>query len=88
MALLLSSSLSAVMMWYHLCLLAGRCIWSSSSGLEGACLAMVLPAGALPFLRAGESGVGRSAMAELAGFEAGERMGTATAGVDGVRLMG
>ncbi|KAK8499755.1 hypothetical protein V6N12_076231 [Hibiscus sabdariffa] len=79
-----------MMIWYLLYLLAGRCSWSSSSGLDGACLETVLPAGALPFLRAGESGVGRSAMAELAGVGAGDRIGTSagTAGLDGVGPMG
>ncbi|KAL4342470.1 hypothetical protein GQ457_08G031300 [Hibiscus cannabinus] len=48
MASLLSSSLSAVMMWYLLCLLAGRCNCSSSSGLDGTCLETILPAGILP----------------------------------------
>ncbi|KAK8574420.1 hypothetical protein V6N12_062114 [Hibiscus sabdariffa] len=63
-------------MWYLLCLLTGQCICSSSSGLEAACLKTVLPAGALPFLRAGESGVVRSAMADLAGVGAGAKIGT------------
>ncbi|KAK9031639.1 hypothetical protein V6N11_055932 [Hibiscus sabdariffa] len=76
------------MMWYFLYLLAGRCSCSSSSGLDGAFLDMVLPAGALPFLQAGESGVGRSARAELAGVGAGDRIGTSAAGLDGVGPMG
>ncbi|KAK9042343.1 hypothetical protein V6N11_017420 [Hibiscus sabdariffa] len=78
------------MMWYLLCLLAGRCSCSSSSWLDGACLETVLPAGALPFLQAGESGVGHSAMAELASVGAGDRIGTSAgaAGLDGVGPMG
>ncbi|KAK8515906.1 hypothetical protein V6N12_016212 [Hibiscus sabdariffa] len=73
-------------MWYLLCLLAGRCSCSSSSGLDGACLEMVLPAGALLFLRAGEFGVGRSVIAELAGDRIG--MSAGAAGLDGVGPMG
>ncbi|KAK8690792.1 hypothetical protein V6N13_074318 [Hibiscus sabdariffa] len=68
----MSSSLSAVMTWYRLCLLAGLCSVSSSSGLEGMLLPKLLPAVAFPFLRAGESGVGRSPMAEVAGVGAAE----------------
>ncbi|KAK8694443.1 hypothetical protein V6N13_071995 [Hibiscus sabdariffa] len=77
-------------MWYLLCLLASRCNCSSSSGLDGACLEMVLPTDALPFLRVGESGVVRSAKAELAGVGASERIGTSTgaASLDGVGPMG
>ncbi|KAK8512270.1 hypothetical protein V6N12_031993 [Hibiscus sabdariffa] len=63
-------------MWYLLCLLAGRCICYSSSGLKGACLETVLPAGALPFLRAGESDVVRSATTDLAGVGADDKIGT------------
>ncbi|KAK8704825.1 hypothetical protein V6N13_048437 [Hibiscus sabdariffa] len=43
-------------------------------GLEGSDLVIVRPAVVLLFLRAGESGIGRSAMAELAGVGTGERM--------------
>ncbi|KAK8684168.1 hypothetical protein V6N13_040199 [Hibiscus sabdariffa] len=67
------------MMWYRFCLLAGLCSGSSSSGLEGMVLSKLLPVVALPFLCAGESGVGRSAMAEVLGRLAADGPGvTAT----------
>ncbi|KAL4331979.1 hypothetical protein GQ457_07G011100 [Hibiscus cannabinus] len=53
-----------------------RYICSSSSGLEGACLETVLPAGVLLFLRVGESGVERSATTDLAGVGAGDNIET------------
>ncbi|KAK8661306.1 hypothetical protein V6N13_052200 [Hibiscus sabdariffa] len=55
------------MMWYLLCLLAGRCSCSSSSVLDGAVLEMCLPAGALPFLRVEVSGMRSSLELEPAG---------------------
>ncbi|KAK8562126.1 hypothetical protein V6N12_049175 [Hibiscus sabdariffa] len=61
---------------------------SSSSGLEGMVLPKLLPAVALPFLHAGESGVGHSAMAEVAGVGAAERIGTVSAGLEGVGPIG
>ncbi|KAK8659972.1 hypothetical protein V6N13_030162 [Hibiscus sabdariffa] len=56
------------MMWYLLCLLAGRCSCSSSSGLEEAVLEMFLPAGALPFLRVEVSGMRSTLEPEPAGW--------------------
>ncbi|KAK9010443.1 hypothetical protein V6N11_036952 [Hibiscus sabdariffa] len=85
---LLSSSLSAVMTWYRLCLLADLCSGSSSSGLEGIFLPKLLPAVALPFLHVGESGVERSAMAEVTGVGTAERIGTAMTGLEGVWPIG
>ncbi|KAK8694352.1 hypothetical protein V6N13_071906 [Hibiscus sabdariffa] len=68
--------------------LAGLCSGSSSYGLEGMFLPKLLPALALPFLCAGKSGIGRSAMAEVAGVGAAERIGTASAGLEGVGPFG
>ncbi|KAK8627926.1 hypothetical protein V6N13_063642 [Hibiscus sabdariffa] len=85
---LLSSSLSAVMTWYRLCLLASLYSGSSSSGLEGMSRPTLLPALALSFLCAGESGVWRSAMAQVVGVGAAERIGTAMAGLEGIEPIG
>ncbi|KAK8676356.1 hypothetical protein V6N13_034406 [Hibiscus sabdariffa] len=72
------------MTWYRLCLLAGLCSGSSSSGLEGMFLPKLMASLALPFLHAGESGVRRSAIAEVVGVGAAERIGTAMEGLEGV----
>ncbi|KAK8992080.1 hypothetical protein V6N11_044972 [Hibiscus sabdariffa] len=58
--------------------------------LDGSSLPIVLPAVALPFLLAGESGVGRSATAEVVGVGAAESIGAAGAGVvvTGPRMCG
>ncbi|KAK9034788.1 hypothetical protein V6N11_076845 [Hibiscus sabdariffa] len=69
------------MTWYLLLLLTGRCFASSSSRLKGISLPKLLPAFALPFLLVGDSGVGRSATAEVVGVGAAERIGTVGAGV-------